>query len=192
VLALGALPELDGERLDLGMAAVTIAGADVQAVEAMLKSARAGATPWQGPGIGTSAATAHTGLVPLQQGADVLVKYSYNGDANGDGAVNFDDYFRIDSGFLEQPPQPAYADGDFNFDDVINFDDYFLIDSAFMEQGAPLGATASSSQASAATSTAAPVVSDEEPRKSGRRTRDAASSSLFSEVRVRPRARAGR
>ena len=65
-----------------------------------------------------------------------MIRGSYNGDANGDGRINSDDYFRIDSGFLAQPAAPTYHQGDFNFDETINSDDYFLIDSAFLGQGA--------------------------------------------------------
>jgi hypothetical protein len=80
---------------------------------------------------------------------DVLVKYGWNGDVNLDGRVNADDYFRIDSGFLNRPPSPTYRDGDFNFDGKINADDYFLIDQAFLNQkgvvlSAPKPALASS------------------------------------------------
>ena len=68
----------------------------------------------------------------------MLVRFTYNGDGNVDGRVNADDYFLIDSGFLERPANPPYARGDFNFDDAINADDYFLIDSAFLGQAQPL------------------------------------------------------
>jgi hypothetical protein len=66
----------------------------------------------------------------------VLVKYTYAGDANLDGAITGDDYFQIDSAF----PQAlhGYLNGDFNYDGVINGDDYFLIDSNFSAQGLPL------------------------------------------------------
>jgi len=67
---------------------------------------------------------------------DVLVKYTYDGDAQLDGVVNADDYFLIDAGFITQAP--GYYHGDFNYDGVCNADDYFLIDSAFFAQGQPL------------------------------------------------------
>jgi hypothetical protein len=113
---------------------------------------------WSGNGIGTSSAQRNP-LVGLAvalndngngtpmvatfggQAVDansVLVKFTYNGDANLDGRINADDYFRIDSGFLAQLRGPTYRDGDFNYDAKINADDYFLIDSAFLGQGAPL------------------------------------------------------
>jgi type VI secretion system secreted protein Hcp len=127
-----------GARLDLGTNDLRVLGGDAATIEALLKTARNGTAPWQGPGIGTTAATALTGLAAVQQGPDVFVKLTYNGDANGDGRINADDYFRIDSGFLDQPANPLYGNGDFNFDDTINADDYFLIDSAFLGQAQAL------------------------------------------------------
>jgi hypothetical protein len=76
---------------------------------------------------------------------DVLVMRTYNGDANLDGRVNADDYFRIDSGFLAQVADPTWRDGDFNYDGRINADDYFLIDSAFLGQGPPIGVAGAAS-----------------------------------------------
>jgi hypothetical protein len=67
---------------------------------------------------------------------DLLVKYTWNGDANLDGLVNADDYFRIDSGYITQAT--GYYNGDFNYDGTINADDYFLIDSAYIGQTGPL------------------------------------------------------
>jgi hypothetical protein len=67
---------------------------------------------------------------------DVLVKYTYNGDANLDGVIDADDYFRIDRGFLNT--MQGWVNGDFNYDNTIDADDYFLIDSAFLGQGEAL------------------------------------------------------
>ena len=67
----------------------------------------------------------------------VLVKYTYNGDANLDGRVTFDDYVRIDTGFNTH--RTGWANGDFNYSGVVNFDDYVLIDIAFNSQSGALG-----------------------------------------------------
>ena len=67
-LTLGGLPTLNGEYLDLGTADLRVTGTTIAAIAAALASARNGATRWQGPGIGTSSATADTGLSPVQQG----------------------------------------------------------------------------------------------------------------------------
>ena len=113
-----------------------------------VKSARnAVAGRWKGPGITSSVAAENplTGIAVAVVGDQVVAEYTYNGDANLDGTITSDDYFRIDSGFLAQPGNPTYDQGDFNYDGSITSDDYFLIDSAFLGQtgtlGAPIAAT---------------------------------------------------
>ena len=69
---------------------------------------------------------------------DVLVKYTYIGDANLSGAVSFDDYVGMDNAFFGLIPNLGWATGDINFDGVINFDDYSKVDQAFFFQAAPL------------------------------------------------------
>jgi uncharacterized repeat protein (TIGR03803 family) len=74
---------------------------------------------------------------------DVLVKYTYFGDANLDGKVDGSDYTRIDAGFLSRGashPLTGWFIGDFNYDGVINGSDYTLIDNAFNRQGAQISA----------------------------------------------------
>ena len=67
---------------------------------------------------------------------DVLVKYTYYGDANLDGKVDATDYAQIDNGFLNH--LTGWFNGDFNYDGVINGSDYTLIDNAFNTQGRDL------------------------------------------------------
>jgi autotransporter-associated beta strand protein len=67
---------------------------------------------------------------------DVLVKFTYYGDANLDGQVTSSDYTLIDSGYLNH--LAGWFDGDFNYDSVINGSDYTLIDNAFNNQRAVL------------------------------------------------------
>ena len=64
---------------------------------------------------------------------DVLVKYTYFGDANLDGVVGGADYALIDNGF--NMGLMGWNNGDFNYDGVINGDDYALIDNAYNTQG---------------------------------------------------------
>ena len=73
---------------------------------------------------------------------DVLVKYTYIGDANLSGAVSFDDYVGMDNAFFGLIPNLGWATGDINFDSVINFDDYSKVDQAFFFQGPPLSGEA--------------------------------------------------
>ena len=64
---------------------------------------------------------------------DVLVKYTYFGDANLSGTVDATDYLLTDSGFAGGGN--VWHNGDFNYDGVVNGDDYTLIDNAFNTQG---------------------------------------------------------
>jgi hypothetical protein len=69
---------------------------------------------------------------------DVLVMYTYTGDANLSGKIDADDYFQIDSHYSKSTNSAkSWLNGDFNYDGKINGDDYFLIDNAFAGQGAP-------------------------------------------------------
>ena len=69
---------------------------------------------------------------------DVLLKYTYIGDANLNGVVSFDDYVGMDNAFFDLIPNLGWATGDVTFDNAINFDDYSKVDQAFFFQGAPL------------------------------------------------------
>jgi autotransporter-associated beta strand protein len=71
--------------------------------------------------------------------SDVLVKYTYYGDANLDGTVDGTDYSRIDNGYLMG--LTGWYNGDFNYDGVIDGSDYTLIDNAYNQQGASLAAS---------------------------------------------------
>ncbi len=89
---------------------------------------------------------------------DVLIKYTFYGDANLDGVVNGSDYTLIDNGFNNN--LIGWRNGDFNYDGVVNGDDYSLIDNAFNTQGASLAAQATALVAPAlqAASTGAPEI----------------------------------
>ena len=65
---------------------------------------------------------------------DVLVRFTFYGDADLNGTVNFDDYVRTDNGFNNR--LTGWSNGDYNFNDQVNFDDYVLIDLAFNIQTA--------------------------------------------------------
>jgi hypothetical protein len=179
VLRIGSLSIVDGGMLDLAdndliVQATPDTREDVlDQISRYVRSARGtGTNLWQGNGLTSSAAATYpnglTGLaVVLNQrvGSDqplfgefgglsvnldsILVKYTWNGDVNLDGAINLNDYFIIDSGYLAGAS--GYANGDVNYDGVIgsgsgaiNLNDYFLIDSAYLGQAAPLAAKLSS------------------------------------------------
>jgi hypothetical protein len=70
-------------------------------------------------------------------GSAVLVKYTYYGDTDFNGKVNFDDYVRADNGFNNH--LGGWLNGDSDGNGAVNFDDYVLIDLAFNTQdGGPL------------------------------------------------------
>ena len=76
---------------------------------------------------------------------DVLVKYTYFGDANLDGKVDGSDYSLIDNGYAVDKATPGtltgWYNGDFNYDGVIDGSDYTLIDNAFNQQSSVLTAS---------------------------------------------------
>jgi hypothetical protein len=61
--------------------------------------------------------------------SDVLVMYTYYGDANLDGSVNGADYQQIDAGFGGH--LTGWQNGDFNYDGVVDGSDFSLIDNTF-------------------------------------------------------------
>jgi hypothetical protein len=124
-----------------------------------INSARNGGA-WNGFGITSSAAAAHpthSTTLGVMESADylaiygagtpfegqaidstaVLVKYTYYGDTDFNGKVNFDDYVRTDNGFNNH--LPGWVNGDFDLNGQVNFDDYVLIDLAFNTQSGTLG-----------------------------------------------------
>ena len=122
-----------------------------------------GSTPWTGSaGITSSTAAAkpsmtalgvelnddgtaaHNPLMTVFDGqtvtnTDVLVKYTFVGDADLSGTINAIDYALIDNGFNhrnDMVPPTGWRNGDFNYDGIVNGDDYTLIDNAYNTQGA--------------------------------------------------------
>jgi hypothetical protein len=177
-------------QLNLFANQLVVVGGDLEAITQLVASGRnSGTSRWRGNGINSTTAAQSlsglTGLAVAQVGDDVVVKYSWNGDANVDGIIDADDYFRIDSGFLSQPANPGYAQGNFNYDAGIDADDYFLIDSAFLGQ---TGMLAQPPAATAAVATTAKVeVVSAETTASSRSTKSGSKrpvSSLFSTTRV--------
>ena len=112
---------------------------------------------WTGNGIASATAAADTsrltavGLVPNNTGtaalyasfdgvsvgtADLLLKYTYYGDATLDGRVDTADYTRVDAGSLGLGT--GWLNGDLNYDASTDGSDYTLLDNAFNHQTTPL------------------------------------------------------
>jgi hypothetical protein len=110
---------------------------------------------WAGNGIVTSASAAQpatrlttlgageiaqslhllAGQTALYQGVTVddttvLVKYTYEGDADLNGRLDGDDYFILDQNLAAATPSPGWQRGDFTYDGTLNGDDYFELDRA--------------------------------------------------------------
>jgi hypothetical protein len=128
------------------------------AVQALINQARSGGV-WTGSGLTSTAArnaALHNTTLGAMEASDfkaiygngatfngqaidttaVLVKYTYYGDADFNGKVNFDDYVRTDSGFNNH--RTGWTNGDFDGNDQVNFDDYVRIDLAFNTQAGVL------------------------------------------------------
>ncbi|WP_428938889.1 dockerin type I repeat-containing protein [Fontivita pretiosa] len=120
---------------------------------------------WQGPGIGSTRAfqqnqTAGSFLYGLgvvlndlaQVGGsgpiyttfngqsvasdDVLVKFTYFGDADLSGSIDATDYSLIDNGYVNT--LSGWINGDFDYSGTIDATDYALIDNAYVNQAGPL------------------------------------------------------
>jgi plastocyanin len=125
-------------------------------VSALVAGARNGGN-WNAPGLTSSAAATAlprnktlgvlTGEQLLSVGAntfdgfdvvttDTLVKFTYYGDTDFNGIINFDDYSRTDAGF--NGGGADWFHGDFDYNGLVNFDDYSLIDLAFNSQSGTL------------------------------------------------------
>ena len=156
--------------LDLGTGQLDLAGNTLAMINNQVAQGYAGGT-WQGGGgiLSTAAASDSAHLtaigvvsnnvsssalygVSAAKGSfgglspglnDVLVKYTYYGDANLDGKVDGSDYSLVDNTFLDEEfvngvatnPISGWFNGDFNYDGVVDGSDYTLMDNAFNQQG---------------------------------------------------------
>ncbi|MBC8107801.1 MAG: autotransporter-associated beta strand repeat-containing protein, partial [Anaerolineae bacterium] len=124
------------------------------AVEALVVAARNGGA-WDGGGLTSTSAknhSTHSTTLGVMSGAeyisfhgagaifggqsisaaDTLVKYTWYGDTDFSGIVDFDDYGRIDTGFNNG--FVGWTNGDFDYNGIVDFDDYSLVDQAFNTQ----------------------------------------------------------
>ncbi|MBC8109057.1 MAG: PEP-CTERM sorting domain-containing protein [Anaerolineae bacterium] len=72
------------------------------------------------------------GLTLVAGDSAVLMKYTWYGDTDLNGIVDFDDYSRIDSGFNNN--RTGWFNGDVDYNNIVDFDDYSLVDQAFNTQ----------------------------------------------------------
>ncbi|WP_428938098.1 DNRLRE domain-containing protein [Fontivita pretiosa] len=69
-------------------------------------------------------------------GTEVLVKFTYFGDADLSGSIDATDYSLIDNGYVNT--LSGWINGDFDYSGVIDATDYALIDNAYVNQAGPL------------------------------------------------------
>ncbi len=184
-----------GGTLDLTDNSKIVHNGDIAAIAALISTGFNGGF-WNGTGIisSTAVGTNNTALgVELNsdgQGGslfttfqgqpvsstDVLVRYTYFGDAQLAGSVTAADYALIDNGF--NMGLAGWSNGDFNYDGVINGDDYTLIDNAFNTQGSTVQVLARGLPTSNAAQIAAPSsASRATPPDSGTRPKFVAATS---------------
>jgi hypothetical protein len=154
VLVTSALTLSGAGRLDLADNDMVVRGGNMGAwngsvytgITGLIAAGRSGAI-WSGNGIITSAAA--TSGLQMTLGvstaafilggngvfsgesvaaADVLIKYTYAGDANLNGVLEVDDYGLIDFSYLSPGQYFGFEFGDFDYNGVIDIDDYGLLD----------------------------------------------------------------
>jgi hypothetical protein len=165
LLLVGGLTIATGGKLDLGNNDLDVQGGSLSALGSLVSQGYnpASGGNWNsGSGITSSAAANDSthltalGIIQNNQSgsalytashpfdgitpgaSDILVKFTYFGDADLSGVVDGTDYSRIDNGYLNN--LTGWFNGDFNYDGVINGSDYTLIDNSFNTQGASLAA----------------------------------------------------
>ena len=152
VLVVTGLSIAAGGTLDLADNSMIVRDGDLSAITALIATGFNGGF-WNGAGIVSSTAMgSRNTALGIELGSDgqggklfttfggqpvsstdVLVKYTYYGDADLSGVVDAIDYELIDNGF--NMGLAGWSNGDFNYDGVINGDDYTLIDNAYNTQG---------------------------------------------------------
>jgi fibronectin-binding autotransporter adhesin len=129
----------------------------------LLRSGLNGATLFTGAGITSSAAAADAaagnlryavGAIPNSLSAgtvystfdgqtvnttDVLVKYTYFGDADLSGVVDDTDFFLTNNGYLNS--LSGWINGDFDYSGVVDDTDFFLLNNGYLKQGAAIGSS---------------------------------------------------
>jgi len=67
---------------------------------------------------------------------DLLIGYTFAGDSNMDGSVNFGDFLLLQGGFSNTVGGKLWQEGDFNYDGFSNFSDFLLLQGNFNTVGA--------------------------------------------------------
>ena len=161
MLDLPSLALAPSATLDLGEQGLALRSGDWAGILALIAAGRDGGT-WTGTGLTSSYAArpenAGKGLAVMRNDAGdetpllatvngqalgldaILIVYTWHGDSDLNGAIDGDDYFRLDAGFITASAGPTYRTGDLNHDGQVDGRDYHLIDLAFLAQWGALPA----------------------------------------------------
>jgi autotransporter-associated beta strand protein len=138
---------------------MVVKSSTLAAVQAQITSGFSGGA-WNGAGINsTSAATEPQGKAALGfasnaelgaadfsgvtglDGDDILVKYTYYGDADLSGIVDLDDFSQFLDGYQNQSTiQATWLHGDFDYSGLVDLDDFSQFLFGYQNQSAPLTA----------------------------------------------------
>jgi hypothetical protein len=143
-------------QLDITNNSMVVTGSNLAAVQASITSGFNGGA-WNGAGINSSTAAADangvTAIGYADNGAygasdfkgvtgldanDVLVKFTYYGDADLSGDVTLDDFTQFLDGF--QNGGTTWLVGDFDYSGTVTLDDFSQFLYGFQNQGGPLSA----------------------------------------------------
>ena len=137
---LGALSISEGGVMDLSDNDLIIENGNLADITAMIASGRlttTSPTPMTTLGVLLNGTRFTTFSGQSVSADDVLVKYTYFGDANLDGRVSIADYLMVDRATARE--QTGWVAGDFDYSGgPADGTDYFLMDQAFLGQGAAL------------------------------------------------------
>jgi hypothetical protein len=182
---LSSLTIASGAKLDLANNSLIVHGGSLSTVDGLVESelitssTAAGTNDTALAVVMNSGGSSGTSFTTFEgqsvSSTDVLVKYTYFGDALLTGSVTALDYAQIDNGYNEDQaylaqnpggtalPATGWYNGDFNYDGSINGDDYTLIDNAYNSQGSVSLAGVSAGPAEMIASDTAQIATVPEP-----------------------------
>jgi hypothetical protein len=151
-VTLGSVATTGTGKFDLNDNSAVVTNMTLAQVRAAIASGYAGGA-WNGPGINSSTAAGQTlyavGFAPNStlnkssfkgvtsvNASDILVKYTYYGDADLTGDVTLDDFTLFLNGY--QNAGTTWVQGDFDYSGVVTLDDLTLFLAGYQQQGAPL------------------------------------------------------
>jgi hypothetical protein len=158
-LVLNTTPNIDGlSKLDIGESAMVVKNGDRAAIKSLIVSGYNNGD-WSGSGMTSSSAandatflttlgfasnldaayTTFEGVSSLDDG-DVLIKYTYYGDADLNGSTDLDDFNLFLAGYQDSANVPqTWIYGDFDYTGSVDLDDFNLFLAAYQAGGNQLG-----------------------------------------------------